>query len=947
VSPPPFPMKRLVLFLALVLPLLPVIRAADAPAIPPRERAPNDRSEYRRFVLPNGMKVILLSDPALNKSSASVSVGAGSLQDPANRFGLAHFLEHMLFLGTEKYPDEAEYSKFLTSNGGYSNAYTQQDHTNYHFEIRHEAFEGALDRFSQFFIAPLFDPRFTEREMNAVNSEFQKNSENDGWRLSQLESEFYRAGHPLKNFAIGNRATLAGTTREELLAFYRAHYSANLMSLALTGNASLDQLEQWARKYFAPVENRNLPEPRWPADYLPPKAALRLIRSEPVQDARSLNLTFPLPATRRYELSKPGELVGFILGYEGEGSLLSQLKAEGLATGLSAGAGDYSADFGEFNVRAALTPAGYANHSRVLALFFTAVNDLKRAGLPKGLFAERQTMAQLDELFSDKGEGTSRAVTLANAAREYPLELAERIPYLWTDESPAGYQLVLEQLRPDNLLVQLTAKGQPADRTEPRYGAKYSYTEDTGAAYAALLNPPAVPAIHLPAPNPFVPKQVDQVALQPVRLINERGLSLYHLQDDHFQRPHVAEVFRFRVPRTMGTVQNAVLLQFYAACVNESLNETNYTAATAGLAFSLTASLEGIYLSVDGYNESAAVLLDKATASLIDFQLSEQRFAALKDAIVRALASAPKGDAIQNLLESRRTAIREFYFRPQEQLPVAEKITLADVRAFARRLYASGRLEGLIHGNISAADAVASARKVAATLKNKPIADNEVLRRRLLLQPAAESLLASQTLEVNNSAFRQEFVIPGNTAETRAATLILANFISEPFYSELRTRQQLGYIVQGAAGEDENTFFSYFIIQSGEHAADDLQQKAEAFIAQLPELFRKLSPADWNDLVGGALATLQEEDKTIAERAGRLFRLAYDYNGDWSRKEDTVAALLQIDRDRVLAILTEMLDPAKVRKRTFLGFAKQHTPATPPKTSFTDTYAWKKGRKYE
>ena len=135
------------------------------------------------------MKVILLSDPGLNKSSASVAVGAGSLQDPAGRQGLAHFLEHMLFLGTEKYPDEAEYSKFLTGNGGYSNAYTQQDHTNYHFEIRHEAFEGALDRFSQFFIAPLFDPRFTEREMNAVNSEFQKNSENDAWRLNQLRSE--------------------------------------------------------------------------------------------------------------------------------------------------------------------------------------------------------------------------------------------------------------------------------------------------------------------------------------------------------------------------------------------------------------------------------------------------------------------------------------------------------------------------------------------------------------------------------------------------------------------------------------------------------------------------------------------------------------------------------------------------------------------------------------
>ncbi len=122
--------------------------------LPPRPRAPNDESEYRHFTLDNGLRVILLSDPKLNKSSAALAVGVGSLSDPPDRQGLAHFLEHMLFLGTEKYPDVSDYGNYLRSNGGYNNAYTAGDHTNFHFEIRHEAFEGALDRLSQFFIAP-------------------------------------------------------------------------------------------------------------------------------------------------------------------------------------------------------------------------------------------------------------------------------------------------------------------------------------------------------------------------------------------------------------------------------------------------------------------------------------------------------------------------------------------------------------------------------------------------------------------------------------------------------------------------------------------------------------------------------------------------------------------------------------------------------------------------
>ena len=95
-----FLLAAVIAFSALSLP-------AQTPTdIPPRQKAPNDESAYRRFTLDNGLKVILLSDPKLNKSSAALAVGVGSLTDPKDRRGLAHFLEHMLFLGTEKYPDE-------------------------------------------------------------------------------------------------------------------------------------------------------------------------------------------------------------------------------------------------------------------------------------------------------------------------------------------------------------------------------------------------------------------------------------------------------------------------------------------------------------------------------------------------------------------------------------------------------------------------------------------------------------------------------------------------------------------------------------------------------------------------------------------------------------------------------------------------------------------------
>ena len=303
----------------LALAAAPALAAIDVAAVAPRQAAPNDASVYRRFVLPNGMKVLLLSDPKLNVASASMAVGVGNLSDPPERQGLAHYLEHMLFLGTEKYPSVAEFGEYLQRNGGYSNAYTARDRTNYHLEVQPAAFEGAVDRFAQFFIAPKFTPEFNEREVNAVHSEFQKNLEDDGWREYSLRNSVYRPGHPARNFGTGSRDTLKGTTREELLAFHQRYYSANRMTLALTGPGSLDQLEALARRYFMAVVDQQRPELRYPPDYLPPKAALRLLRMEPVKDLRRMTLTFPLPDLRADAGSKPAELVAFVLGAEGAG----------------------------------------------------------------------------------------------------------------------------------------------------------------------------------------------------------------------------------------------------------------------------------------------------------------------------------------------------------------------------------------------------------------------------------------------------------------------------------------------------------------------------------------------------------------------------------------------------------------------------------------------------
>ena len=144
--------------------------------------SPAETRKFRYIKLDNGLRALLIQDEATTKSAAALDVNVGSGLDPKDRPGLAHFCEHMLFMGTEKYPDENEYSEFISNNGGYNNAWTSLTSTNYQFEVSVEAFKETLDRFAQFFICPLFNKDSVDREMNAVDSENKKNLQNDMWR---------------------------------------------------------------------------------------------------------------------------------------------------------------------------------------------------------------------------------------------------------------------------------------------------------------------------------------------------------------------------------------------------------------------------------------------------------------------------------------------------------------------------------------------------------------------------------------------------------------------------------------------------------------------------------------------------------------------------------------------------------------------------------------------
>jgi insulysin len=920
--------------------------AVPVPALPPRVVAPTDTAQFRRFVLDNGLRVLLVSDQKFNKSGASLVVNVGQIDDPADREGLAHFLEHMLFLGTEKFPDVGEYGNYMQQNGGFHNAYTSSDHTNYQFEVRHEAFAGGLDRFAQFFIAPKFNPEFTGREINAVHNEAMRHVQNDFRREIGVTRELYAPGSGESKFSTGNKDTLAGTTPARVREFYEQHYTSDRMALSLAGKASLDELEKLARTLFSAIPRRTVPAVvRTPA-FLPRKATLRLAQIEPIKEVRQLKLEFAIPATRPDFAGKPDELLSQLIGYAGPGGLETLLKTEGLANSISAGLWERTGDYGSLMVSVSLTPAGRENTARVLGLIFSYLDHLRAAPFPADYYRDRARIAALNETYGDRGEGSELATQLANQALFYPLEVAERATAVWGAPDEAAYRRLLNVLTPDNLLVTLMAKGVPTDKTERIYGTAYSHSEDSGAAYTALAQPAKV-AFTLPTANRFMPTSTALLPERPLPLIAEPGLQLHYAGETEFLRPQTALIYRFAPVRAMATAQNAALLALYGACLNDALAADADAAALAGLTIATEATLEGVRVKVTGFGDSPVLYATHVATQLRAFTLTPARFDAVKDSLLRGLRSYPETEAYK-LAQDRRDALsREFAFPPDELLAPATAATWADVQALAQKFFATGRIEALVHGHLTPEAAVAATRTIAGKIGATAAPESALLLRRHIVLAAGEDVVDAGLIAGVNSAFVQDRLLPDDAPATRAAALVLSNFLSEPFYSELRTKQQLGYIVgANTSGSLRQRYFT-FVIQASGYAPDDLRTRAEKFIATLPAALAALGNDEWTTLVAGARSTLEEKPKNIADKAESFFSLAYSYDGEWDRRQAALAALTTLTKDQAAALLTRTLAPETARRRTILLHSKNHPPAAPIVPTFTDRNTWKAAREFK
>ncbi|KAJ0063061.1 hypothetical protein NL108_010675 [Boleophthalmus pectinirostris] len=330
---------------------------------------------------------------AEKQSAAALCVGVGSFSDPPDLPGLAHFLEHMVFMGSEKYPSENGFDAFLKKHGGSDNASTDCERTVFQFDVQRRSFKEALDRWAQFFICPLMIRDAIDREVEAVDSEYQLAKPSDSHRKEMLFGSLAKVDHPMGKFCWGNAQTLKHEPKKQkinvykrLREFWEQHYSAHYMTLAVQSKEKLDTLEEWVREIFCKVPNNGLSKPDF-SNMLDPfdtPAFNKLYRVVPVRKVHALNITWALPPQEKYYRVKPLHYISWLIGHEGTGSILSVLRKKCWALALFGGNSetgfDQNTTYSIFSISIILTDEGFQNFYQVTQLVFQYLKMLQTLG---------------------------------------------------------------------------------------------------------------------------------------------------------------------------------------------------------------------------------------------------------------------------------------------------------------------------------------------------------------------------------------------------------------------------------------------------------------------------------------------------------------------------------------------------------------------------------------
>lgn len=879
-------------------------------------QSPNDKRQYLALTLSNDLPVLLVHQQDAEKSAAALTVNVGHFDDPAERQGLAHFLEHMLFLGTEKYPDAGEYQHFINHHGGSHNAWTGTEHSSFFFDIDTDYFEQALDRFADMFRAPLFHADYIEKERQAIEAEFSLKLKDDSRRIYQVHKETVNPAHPFAKFSVGNLLTLCDTPEQSLQQavqqFFDSHYGARRMTLCLVSPLPLQQLEQLVHQYFAALPNHvcakaPLSEPLYLAEH----QALQLDIA-PHKFSQRLVASFALPDIQPWYKYKLISFLAHLLGDEGSGSLLAYLKDQGWVNQLSAGGGIDGSNYKDFTLSFELTEQGVFAKEQILEAMFGQLQLLRQSPFPEHLFLERQRLVQWSYLYQEPSTALQGACDLSVNMQHYPVDDYVYGDYRMDIPPEQLYRELLGHFRPNNMRVMFIAPDIQANREARWYQTPYSVQPLQQSQIENYLQAKVPEGNHLPQSNPYLVTELKLLSdadhwVKPQLLVQDPGFKLWFKADTDFKTPKGHIFVQLNLPNCIQSVTQMASSRLWLELFQDQINESFYAATTAGLTYHLHVQHNGISLHSSGLAGNQIKLVADLLAQMAFCRFDEQRFDEIKRQLIRHWQNHSKNKPVSKLFSQLSSLLQPLNPDIDQLAEALQQQSYSDFIQFHRQLLQQVHLDAFMVGNWHASDATQLSQALKVWLSEQQ--QGAALPRQRYNTQGIGPVWVQVPVEHSDQAL--VIYLPSRQKQpVDMALFMLANHLLSPeYFHVLRTEQQLGYLV-GTGYVPMNLLPGIaFYIQSPTASCADLYKATLAFYKNFLSELEELDEDEFVQMKQGLATQIKERDSSLGARAKRLWLAIGQGDHQFDLNEQIEIALEQLSLKDFIAFFYQLLAP--------------------------------------
>ncbi|WP_392552829.1 pitrilysin [Orbus wheelerorum] len=821
-----------------------------------------DDRQYRIIELSNKMKVLLISDHNAAKSLASLALPIGSLYDPKTQQGLAHYTEHMVLMGSEKYPEPDNFSTFLSLHAGSYNASTAANRTAFYFEVENNAFLPALDRLADAIAKPLFNPVYANKERNAVDAELTAARSNDGFRIQQVNAETINQQHPASMFFGGNLQTLSdkegSNLHDELIKFHHHYYDASMMVGVIYSNQSLDKLADLAVQTFGKIKDKNtkvdpITVPATTAENLG-----KMIYMQPAQPKKELYLQFPIENNIAQFADKSDEYIAYMISNRSQNTLFDQLHKQGLIESIGANAEPLRyGNSGVFSIYVSLTDQGLDEKEQVIASIFNYLQLLEQKGIDSKYYDELAKVLTLEFKYSDITRDMSYVEQLADQMLFYPMEHVLDADYIATNFNRSTINNRLKSLIPDNARIWVIAPEQQTNKVAYFVNAPYQVEDLDKKKIRNFMMLDKNNHFDLPVLNPYLVDDFSLVKQNDNTTKNENAFcntgNNIHFSSEYFKdEPKAAIALSLRNNFALDNAENQVMFYLLDYLANRELAKLRFQADVAGVSFS-TGTDSGLFISLSGFNQHLDNMLLDILATYRHMVIDEKNLQLAKSWYLEKLAAADHANSVSLAMQSVGALSVNPYFDREIRRVIIPKITVEKLQQYRDQLLYDSVPYMISIGNLDDESSAKTYYNIKQSLDEKA---HYNIQPPMMVNQTLDALITKHAVSSDNALLMGFVPKSYDKITSRVSSDLLTKIISPWFYDQLRSNEQLGYSVFSLPIDIGDTSGIGFLIQSNQYDPAYINDRYKAFY---PVILNKLNALTENEFKQYKQSVLDEQ----------------------------------------------------------------------------------------